>query len=93
VLADAEKLETPEKCLNCIKYLKTKVLRFLVSCVKSTQHSSREVYKLVPVENFSDSSDINWNLSISQIDAQLYKKYNLTDAEIEYIENSIKAME
>lgn len=37
-------------------------------------------------------SDINWSQPISNIDQQLYKKYNLTQEEIDYIEKTIKPM-
>mgnify|MGYP004635044737 CR=1 FL=1 len=40
-----------------------------------------------------DKSDILWSKSIREIDIQLYKKYNLTDDEISYIESKIKEME
>ena len=46
----------------------------------------------VPMQDFSDSSDINWDVSIEEIDKQLYKKYSLTEEEIGYIELTIKPM-
>lgn len=93
VLCDNTLLSNETACLNCIKYIKSRTLRFLVSCIKSTQHSTKEVYKLVPVQDFTSSSDIDWSQSISNIDQQLYKKYNLSDEEIAYIESTIKPME
>ena len=42
---------------------------------------------------FTDKSDIDWNNSIPEIDQQLYKKYNLTEEEINFIESRIKPME
>ena len=45
------------------------------------------------MQDFSSQSDIDWNQSISDIDKQLYKKYNLSEAEIAYIEKTIKPME
>lgn len=38
-------------------------------------------------------SDIDWSKSISEIDKQLYKKYNLTQEEIDFIESKVKPME
>lgn len=86
-------VDNEEKANNCIKYWKTKFLRTLVSAVKTTQHATRLVYQLVPLQDFSSSSDIDWSQSISNIDQQLYKKYNLSDEEIAYIESTIKPME
>lgn len=86
-------VDNEEKANNCIKYWKTKFLRILVSAVKTTQHATRLVYQLVPLQDFTSSSDIDWSQSISNIDQQLYKKYNLSDEEIAYIESTIKPME
>lgn len=38
-------------------------------------------------------SDIDWEQYISDIDRQLYKKYKLTNDEIEFIESTIRPME
>ena len=83
-LADAE---------NCEKYIKTRFVRALIREVTSTLGVTAKNYRLVPVQNFTSSSDIDWSKSIAEIDKQLYKKYGLTDAEIQYIEKTIKAME
>ena len=83
-LADAE---------NCEKYIKTRFVRALIREVTSTLGVTAKNYRLVPVQNFTSSSDIDWSQSITDIDKQLYKKYGLTDAEIQYIEKTIKAME
>ena len=72
---------------------KTKFLRMLVSAIKTTQHATRMVYILVPLQDFTANSDIDWSQSISSIDQQLYKKYGLTQEEIDYIEKTIKPME
>lgn len=42
--------------------------------------------------DFTSASDINWHKNIAEIDQQLYKKYNLSDGEIEFIESKVKAM-
>ena len=38
-------------------------------------------------------SFIDWSKSIHEIDLQLYKKYNLSDEEINFIETKVQAME
>lgn len=85
--------DTEEEALNFLKYLKSKFLRILVSARKITQHATSRVYCFVPAQNFTNNSDIDWSKPISEIDAQLYKKYDLSDEEIRFIESMIKAME
>lgn len=79
------------EALNCSKYIKTKLLRFLVLKRSVGIHIGAYAYKFVPLQNFTESSDINWNDTIDGIDKQLYKKYNLSLNEIEYIESTIKS--
>lgn len=73
------------------KYMKSKFVRFLHSLAKNSQHGTRNTYRFVPVQNFSDSSDINWQVSVEELDKQLCAKYNFTGEEIELV-NSIKSM-
>jgi hypothetical protein len=51
------------------------------------------VWKYVPAQDFTRSSDIDWTKSIPEIDAQLYAKYGLDDDEIAFIEANVKPME
>jgi hypothetical protein len=74
---------------NTIKYLMTKFSRYMISIVKVSQNVSQNVYQFVPLQNFNTDSDIDWSLAITELDAQFYKKYNLTEDEIETIEMSI----
>lgn len=78
---------------NLQKYMATKFLRVMVGVMKSSRAIYQPVYKFVPLQDFTNKSDIDWNKSIHEIDLQLYKKYNFTDDEIDYIENKIKEME
>ena len=73
--------------------MKTKFFRYLVSIKKKTQNGPRGVYQFVPLQNFTNKSDIDWSKSVAEIDSQLYKKYKLTDEEIQFIESTIKPME
>lgn len=79
-------------CINVIKYLKTKFLRFLVLLKKNTQHATSKVYAFVPLQDFTANSDVDWNRTIPEIDQQLYAKYHLTYEEIAFIEKMIKPM-
>lgn len=78
---------------NFKKYLLTRFFRILVSAIKISQSAPNRVYKFVPLQDFTDKSDIDWSKSISEIDKQLYKKYNLTQEEIDFIEKTVKPME
>lgn len=74
------------------KYLYTKFLRTLLDIKKTTQHNPVVTWKFIPLQDFTSNSDIDWSKSISEIDQQLYKKYNLSDDEINFIESKVQAM-
>ena len=78
---------------NLAKYMATKFLRFMVGIMKTSRNITQIVYKFVPVQDFTEASDIVWSKPIPEIDAQLYKKYNLSQEEIDFIESMIKPME
>ncbi|WP_301082292.1 Eco57I restriction-modification methylase domain-containing protein [Thomasclavelia cocleata] len=82
-----------ENCEIISKYLKTKFARFLHSLAKISQHATAKTYQFVPMQNFTNNSDIKWNKTIPEIDKQLYNKYGLSADEIEFIEQKIKPME
>ena len=87
-------LELNENSANNIrKYFKSKFARFMHGIAKASHDASRTTYRFVPVQDFTSNSDINWSKSIAEIDKQLYKKYGLSEDEINYIESMIKPME
>ncbi len=79
--------------LNCLSYIKTKFFRALLFYNRHSLNISRESFSLIPLQDFTENSDINWSKSIPEIDAQLYQKYGLTKDEIDFIESMIKPME
>ena len=81
------KFATRAEASSCMKYLMTKFVRVLLGIMKITQHTSRKVWRFVPLQDFTSGSDIDWNKSVEEIDQQLYKKYGLGKEEIDYIEN------
>lgn len=85
--------DTEAEALNLQKYIKTKFLRYIVGILKVSQNVYQNVYQFVPLQDFTEKSDIDWSKSVAQIDQQLYKKYNLSDQEIAFIESMIKPME
>ena len=78
---------------NCMKYIKTKFCRCCLGILKITQHNPPEKWIYVPLQDFTDNSDIDWSKSIKEIDQQLYKKYGLSEDEIKFIEEKVKEME
>ena len=84
--------DTYEEASNFAKYIATRFLRVIVSSVKITQDALSGAYRFVPLQDFTSSSDIDWSAPIEDIDSQLYKKYNLSDEEISFIEKTIKPM-
>lgn len=68
---------------NAISYLKTKFVRFLILQAVTSINLSKDKFQFVPMQDFSKS----WT------DSELYKKYNLTSEEIEFIESIIRPME
>ena len=87
------KFDTLMEAQNVDKYIKTKFARSLLGVLKITQHIIPSKWKYVPIQDFTSSSDIDWSQSIADIDKQLYKKYNLTPEEIDFIETHVKEME
>lgn len=78
---------------SLLKYMKTKFFRAMLGVIKVTQDNTVAKYSKVPLQDFSTNSDIDWTKSISEIDQQLYKKYNLSQGEINFIEAKVQAME
>lgn len=75
---------------NCHKYVLTNFFKVLLFFGRGTMQVSQEVFRFIPLQNFTALSDINWNKSISEIDRQLYAKYHLTEEEIVFIDRMIK---
>lgn len=75
------------------KYISSKFLRTLLGVLKVTQNGNKPVWKYIPLQDFTTTSDIDWSKSISEIDQQLYRKYDLSDEEITFIETNVKEME
>ncbi len=72
-----------EKAQNCLQYVKTRFVRFLVSLLSFSQDITRERFAHVPLVDMSEP----WT------DEKLYKKYGLTKEEITFIESIVRSME
>ena len=75
--------ESQRTAKNILHYLTTKFVRFLLLQSISSINITKNKFRFVPLQDFSKS----WT------DEELYKKYNLTDEEINFIESMIKPME
>ena len=64
-----------------VQYMQTKFFHFLVSLIKNTQNAMKKVYSFVPNQDFNEI----WS------DEKLYKKYDLSDKEIKFIESMISS--
>lgn len=72
-----------EETENLVGYMKSRFFRFLVSQFMYSHHITKDSYQFVPVQDYSEP----WT------DEKLYKKYDLTDEEIAFIESMIRPMD
>jgi site-specific DNA-methyltransferase (adenine-specific) len=68
---------------NVIKYISTLFFRFLVLQKKITQNTTKSVYSLVPDQDFNEE----WT------DEKLFKKYKISNEEVEFIKTLIRPMD
>lgn len=85
-------LDTQNEAENLLKYVKSKFARTMLGILKVTQDNPRSTWKYVPLQDFTPNSDIDWTKSIPEIDQQLYRKYGLSQEEIDFIETHVKEM-
>jgi len=69
---------------NFIKYTQT---RFFAYMVLNEPNRSFSFGFVIPLLDFTISSDVNWSKPISEIDKQLFSKYNFSQKEIDVINN------
>lgn len=86
------KFDTITEAKALEKYIKTKFARALLSVLKVTQNGNKPVWKMIPLQDFTAASDIDWSKSIHEIDLQMYRKYGLSEDEVEFIEAHVKEM-
>lgn len=65
---------------HLIRYMETRFFRFLVSLIKNTQNISKSSFTFVPVQD----------LSTPWTDEDLYKKYGITEPEVQFIESMVR---
>ena len=84
--------DNQENAVHILKYIKSKFTRTMLGVLKVTQQNNKDTWAMVPLQDFTDKSDIDWSKSIHEIDLQLYKKYGLDQNEIDFIESHVKEM-
>ena len=82
--------DTKEEALNCETYIKTKFFHFMLGLKKNTQHTTKQVYQFVPMQDFRNESIIDWKCTPTDVDNQLFKKYSLTLLDTQFINELIK---
>jgi site-specific DNA-methyltransferase (adenine-specific) len=75
--------ESKTESLNVANYMASKFFRFLLILRKPSQHVTKNVYAFIPTQDFSKIIT----------DEILYKKYQLTSDEIDFIEKMVRPME
>lgn len=76
-------MTTKKEAENVIEYIKSRFFRFMVMLKKNAQHNMRDVFEFVPMQDFNET----WT------DEKLYKKYGLSQEEIDFIESMIRPMD
>ncbi len=74
---------TEAEAINFMTYLKTRFARLLLLQAVTSINITKNKFYFLPEQDFKQ----NWN------DEKLYKKYGLTNQEVDFIETRVKAME
>jgi site-specific DNA-methyltransferase (adenine-specific) len=74
--------DTKSQAESVLSYLACRLTRLLILLHKPSQDTTRKVYTFVPIHN--------WNRQWT--DAELYKRYGLTEHEIGFIESIVRPM-
>jgi hypothetical protein len=75
--------ETKEEAESALSYLSCRLTRLLILLHKPSQDTTRKVYTFVPKQSWTKA----WT------DKELYAKYGLNDAEVEFIEKVVRPMD
>jgi len=75
-------VDSDKEAASLKSYLETRMVRFLISLRKITQHATRSTYTWVPMQNWSRE----WS------DDDLYQKYGISNDEAKFIEAMIRPM-
>ncbi len=82
--------DSEQEALNAEKYFNSKFYRAGLDSKATSWNLYRQWHGNVPVQDFTNNSDIDWSKSNTEIDRQLYEKYGFTDEDIKLIESRIE---
>jgi superfamily II DNA or RNA helicase len=85
IFADSE-----QEALNAEKYFNSKFYRAGLDSKATSWIFYRQWHGNIPVQDFTNNSDIDWSKSSAEINRQLYEKYGFTDEDIKLIESRIE---
>lgn len=71
--------DNPRECENFCKYTRSK---FFAALLLQEPNQRSSLGAIIPDQDFSGKSDIDWN---GEIDTQLFRKYNLTEADLKFL--------
>lgn len=75
--------DSADQANNCLSYIKTRFVRFLMLQTLSSIHITKSTFQFVPQQDYTHP----WT------DEMLYEKYNLNKEERDFIESMIRPME
>ncbi len=78
--------DNEDDCTNFEKYLKT---NFFAALTLQEPNKRSSFGFVIPDQDFTNNSDVDWSKSLNEINQQLYKKYNLEQSEIDFLEGNI----
>lgn len=78
---------------RCSKFFKTKFARALLSLGTTGLIYTKNCFQFVPLLDYSNCNDIDWNKSVNDIDESLMSKYGLDMFERNFIQDNFKPMD
>lgn len=85
--------DNPAESERLIRFLKTKLARFLILQAATSIMITKNSFLFVPEFDFLDTATLHWDDSISNINKYLYDYFDLTESERNLIDHTVKEME
>ena len=85
--------DTEYEANSLLKYIKTPFARTLLGVLKITQDNKKAVWKYVPLQDFTQNSDVPWDKSIDEINDYLCDKYEFTERHKQFMKEYVSVMD
>lgn len=85
--------ETQFEMESLAKYIQTVFFKAALYFGRGSMQVSKDVFRFVPWQNFTQNSDIDWTKPIEELDRQLFKTFEFKQPEIDFIEKIIKPLD